>query len=292
MDIFAGLSPDETDTIEINNLKDHKKYQKKLKHKKERLNKCDCPIQKEKLIYEIKIIEVEIDEYLNRNKGIPVKKYKPKPEVKQEFVFNKKEIRNFNEKRKRENKEKAEAEWEERKEREEETCEHWDKWKRRSESWDNEERVRKVKRDEEYHKKYKQQQQQQQQEQQEQQGDQTRQQKRRQQRQQQKQEKQQRQQQRRREKRKDSEKNKSEEEVNKEPFDLKPFIKEFNMKLKDIPKDIMSLNHMFSLEDYKKLSRKYHPDKLSGKQDFMYILNGIRYHYVPNKQENDETWIK
>jgi hypothetical protein len=55
---------------------------------------------------------------------------------------------------------------------------------------------------------------------------------------------------------------------------------------------ISNLNHKFTIEDYKKLSRKYHPDKLSGKQDFMYILNGIRDHYVPNKQENDETWTK
>ena len=76
------------------------------------------------------------------------------------------------------------------------------------------------------------------------------------------------------------------------PFDLEPFIKEYNMKLKDVPKDIMNLNHKFTIEDYKKLSRKYHPDKLSGKQDYMYILNGIRDHYVKREVNHDETWTK
>ncbi|MEC7208489.1 MAG: hypothetical protein VXW11_05340, partial [Pseudomonadota bacterium] len=46
-----------------------------------------------KLFDEIRIIEVEIDEYLNRNKGVPVKKCKPKSEVKQEFVFDEAENR-------------------------------------------------------------------------------------------------------------------------------------------------------------------------------------------------------
>ncbi len=75
-------------------------------------------------------------------------------------------------------------------------------------------------------------------------------------------------------------------------FDLKPFIEEFNMKLKDVPKDIMNLNHKFTIEDYKQLSRKYHPDKLSGKHDFMYILNGIRDHYIKRDANHDETWTK
>jgi len=82
------------------------------------------------------------------------------------------------------------------------------------------------------------------------------------------------------------------EDDNKGPVDLKSFIEEFNMKLKDVPKDIMNLNHKFTIEDFKQLSRKYHPDKLSGKQDYMYILNEIRDHYIKRDVKHDETWTK
>jgi len=246
MNTFTGLKPEENDTIEINNPKDLKKYQKKLKYKKERLNKCDCPNQTEKLFDEIRIIEVEIDEYLNRNKGIPVKKCKPKPEVKQEFVFDKKvkeETRKFNEKRSREIKEKEESERKARKEEEEKNSKFWDEWENRFNAWDNEENARKAKREAAYQK-YKQQRQQQQQ------------------------------------------------EEYKKPFNLNEFIKECGLKLKDVPKDIKNLYYDFSMKKYKILSRNYHPDKSSSKQEYMIILNGIRDHHNPNNLENDETWIK
>ena len=166
MNTFTGLKPEENDTIEINNPKDLKKYQKKLKYKKERLNKCDCPNQTEKLFDEIRIIEVEIDEYLNRNKGVPVKKCKPKPEVKQEFVFDEAENRNFNEKRSREIREKEESERKAREQEREKNSKFWDEWKKRSESWDREENARKAKREADYQK-YKQQRQEQRNEQEE-----------------------------------------------------------------------------------------------------------------------------
>lgn len=243
MNTFTGLKPEENDTIEINNPKDLKKYQKKLKYKKERLNKCDCPNQTEKLFDEIRIIEVEIDEYLNRNKGVPVKKCKPKSEVKQEFVFDEAENSKFNEKRSREIKEKEESERKAREQERENNSKFWDEWKKRSESWDNEENARKAKREAAYQK-YKQQRQEQQQ------------------------------------------------EEYKNPFNLNEFIKECGLKLKDVPKDIKNLYYDFSMKKYKILSRNYHPDKLSGKQEYMIILNGIRDHHNPNNLGNDETWIK
>ena len=245
MNTFTGLKPEENDTIEINNPKDLKKYQKKLKYKKERLNKCDCPNQTEKLFDEIRIIEVEIDEYLNRNKGVPVKKCKPKPEVKQEFVFDEAENRNFNEKRSREIREKEESERKAREQEREKNSKFWDEWKKRSESWDREENARKAKREADYQK-YKQQRQEQ----------------------------------------------RNEQEEYKKPFNLNEFIKECGLKLKDVPKDIKNLYYDFSMKKYKILSRNYHPDKSSGKQEYMIILNGIRDHHNPNNLGNDETWIK
>ena len=240
MNTFTGLKPEEgenTDISEITNEKEKKKYAKKLRQKRERVEKCDCEKTKEKLSKEIRILEIEIEEYENRGKGISVKKDKPKPEVKEEFVFDEDEIRNYNEKRTRENRAKVKEEWEEKQKRKEEYSEHWKKWDQRSKSWDNEEN-----------------------------------------------------------KRKRSKKNykwlpDENKDDNKGPVDLKSFIEDFNMKLKDVPKDIMNLNHKFSLEDFKQLSRKYHPDK-SDKQEYMYILNKIRDHYIKREVKNDETWTK
>ena len=90
----------------------------------------------------------------------------------------------------------------------------------------------------------------------------------------------------------ESNKRKRKEEYEKESFNLNSFIKGCNMDLKDVPKDIINLYHNFSLEDYKKLSRNYHPDKGSGKQEYMQILNGIKDYHKPNNQGNDETWMK
>tara|TARA_B100000123_G_C25682666_1_gene407119 strand:- start:60 stop:947 length:888 start_codon:yes stop_codon:yes gene_type:complete len=295
MNPFTGLKPEEGDNIEINNPKECKRAEKKLKIINEKIEKCECEDRKEYLLTKKRILEILINEYENRDKGIPVKKDKPKNEVKEEFVFNKEEIDNYNEKRKRENKLKEEAECEERKEREEKSREYWGKWENIYNNWNNEEKARKLKRDEELHQKYKQQQQgkeqeqeQEQQEKQKEQEKQSRQQKRRQQRQQ---GKQQRKQEKQEKQQRSNKKNKREDNI-KSPVDLKPFIEEFNMKLKDVPNDIMNLNHNFTLEEYKKLSRTYHPDKLSGKQDFMYILNEIRDHYIKREVNHDETWTK
>jgi hypothetical protein len=237
MNTFTGLKPGEgenTDIPEITNEKQKKKYAKKLKQKRERVEKCDCEKTKEKLSEEIRIIQIEIEEYENRGKGIPAKKDKTKPKTAEGFVFDEAEIRKFNAKRKRENEEKAKKEWEEKKKREEEAREYWDNWDKRSKSWDNE---------------------------------------------------------RKRSKRNYKWIPDENEDDNKGPVDLKSFIEDFNMKLKDVPKDIMNLNHKFSLEDFKQLSRKYHPDK-SDKQEYMYILNKIRDHYIKREVKNDETWTK
>ena len=244
MNQFRGLSPEEgenTNISEITNEKEKKKYVKKLKQKRDRFEKCDCEKAKEKLSHEIRILEIEIGEYENRNK-VFTKKEKPKskPKVK-EFVFDEAEIRKYNEKRKRENEAKEKKECEEKRKRKEEYSEYWKKWDQRSKSWEREENKRQ-RSNEDYNKR--------------------------------------------------SYNWLPSQDDKKGVFNLKPFIEEYNMDLKDVPKDIMNLNQNFTIEDYKKLSRKYHPDKLSGKQDFMYILNGIRDHYVPNKQENDETWTK
>ena len=244
MNQFRGLSPEEgenTDIQEITNEKDKKKYVKKLRQKIERLQNCDCEKTKEKLSYEIRIIEIEIMEYENRNK-VFTKKEKPKSKPKEkEFVFDDDEIRKYNEKRKRENRAKAKEEYEEKQKRKEKYSEHWKKWEQRSKSWESEENKRKRSKENYNNRSY----------------------------------------------------NRLPDQGDKKKvFNLKPFIEEYNMEMKDVPKDIMNLNHKFTIEDYKKLSRKYHPDKLSGKQNFMYILNGIRDHYVPNKPGNDETWTK
>ena len=237
MNQFGGLSPEDSEISnipEITNEKEKKKYVKKQKQKKERFKKCEYQKTREKLSKEIRIIEIEIGEYDNRDK-VFTKKEKTKPKVK-EFVFDENEIRKFNEKRGRENQEEENKKAKDRKEEQEKSREHWDNWKKRYNAWDNEENSKQRSN-------------------------------------------------------RDYKWVRDEDDI-KLPFDLKPFIKEYNMELKDVPKDIMSLNHEFSLEDYKKLSRKYHPYKFSGKEDFMYILNGIRYHYVPNEQGNDETWTK
>ena len=287
MNTFTGLSPEEGDNIEINNPKECKRAEKKLKIINEKIEKCECEDRKKYLLNKKRILEILINEYENRDKGIPVKKPKhTETKVKEEFVFDKKEkeeIRNFNVKRKREKEQEAKDKAKARKEREEKFSEYWGKWEDRYNTWNNEEKVRKEKKDEEFYQKYKQQQQEQQEqkeqkEEQEEQGKQNRQQKRRQQRQQQKKEKQQ--------------SGKRKEDDNKGPVDLKSFIEDFNMKLKDVPKDIINLNHKFTIEDFKQLSRKYHPDKLSGKQDFMYILNEIRDHYIKRDIKHDETWTK
>uniref|UniRef100_A0A6C0FB45 J domain-containing protein n=1 Tax=viral metagenome TaxID=1070528 RepID=A0A6C0FB45_9ZZZZ len=240
MNQFRGLSPEESDNTEITDPKQYKRAEKKLRQKRERIDNCDCEKTKEKLSHEIRILEIEIGEYENRNKVFTKKeKTKSKPKVK-EFVFDDDEIRKYNEKRKRENEEKAKKEYEERQKRKEKSSEHWKKWDQRSKSWEKEENSRG----------------------------------------------------RSKQNYKWLPGQDEGEDDNKGVFDLKPFIEEYNMKLKDVPKDIMNLNHKFSLEDYKKLSRKYHPDKLSGKQDFMYILNGIRDHYIKREVKNDETWTK
>ena len=72
-------------------------------------------------------------------------------------------------------------------------------------TWNNEEKVRKEKKDEEFYQRYKQKQ--------------------------------------------ESNKRKRKEE---ETFNLNEFIKECNMDLKDVPKDIINLHSNFTLEDYKK----------------------------------------
>jgi len=235
MNTFTGLKPEEgenTDIPEITNEKQKKKYSKKLRQKRERVEKCDCEKTKEKLSEEIRIIQIEIEEYENRGKGISVKKGKPKPKTAKDFVFDEDEIRKFNAKRKRENEEEARKEKEERQKRKEKYSEHWKKWDQGTkQNYNNRSYNRLPDKDEG-------------------------------------------------------------EDDNKGGFNLKPFIEEYNMKLKDVPKDIMNLNHNFTIEDFKQLSRKYHPDKLSGKQDFMYILNGIRDHYIKREVNHDETWTK
>ena len=242
MNQFRGLSPEEgenTDIQEITNEKEKKKYVKKLRQKIERLQNCDCEKTKEKLSHEIRIIEIEIMEYENRNK-VFTKKEKPKSKPK-EKEFDEDEIRKYNEKRKRENRAKAKEEYEEKQKRKEKYSEHWKKWEQRSKSWESEENKRKRSKENYNNRSY----------------------------------------------------NRLPDQGDKKKvFDLKPFIEEYNMEMKDVPKDIMNLNHKFTIEDYKKLSRKYHPDKLSGKQDFMYILNGIRDHYVKREVNHDETWTK
>ncbi len=248
MNQFRGLSPEEgenTNIPEITNEKDKKKYAKKLRQKRERLQNCDCEKAKEKLSHEIRILEIEISEYENRNKVFtkkekPKSKPKSKPKVK-EFIFDEDEIRKYNEKRKRENRAKAKKEKEEKQKRKEKYDGHWNKWDQRSKSWEREENKRqRSKKD--YNKR--------------------------------------------------SYNWLPDQDDKKRLFDLKPFIEDYNMEMKDVPKDIINLNHKFTIEDYKKLSRKYHPDKLSGKQDFMYILNGIRDHYVKREVNHDETWTK
>jgi len=249
MNTFRGLKPEEgenTDIPEITNEKMKKKYVKKVRQKNARLKKCDCEKTKEKLSEEIRIIQIEIDEYENKGEGIPTKKPKHESKVKEKFVFDKEEIRNFNEKRQRENEEEAKDKEEARKEREEKSREYWDKWERRSEYWKREENERREKQRENNKRKWKE----------------------------------------------DNKQDDDKEEYEKESFNLNSFIKGCNMDLKDVPKDIINLYHNFSLEDYKKLSRNYHPDKLSGKQEYMYILNGIKDYHKPNNQGNDETWMK
>jgi hypothetical protein len=242
MNQFRGLSPEDTENTEITDPKQCKRVEKKRRQKRERLKKCECEKTKEKLSEEIRIIEIEIGAYENRDKGIPAKKEKPKLKPKaKEFIFDEDEIRKYNEKRKRENEEKAKKEKEEKRKRKEKYDEHWNKWDQRSKSWDNEENNRQ-RTNQNYNKR--------------------------------------------------SYNRLPDQGDKKKTFNLKPFIEEYNMKLKDVPKDIMNLNHKFTIEDYKKLSRKYHPDKLSGKQDFMYILNGIRDHYIKREVKHDETWTK
>ena len=216
MNPFTGLKPEEGDNIEINNPKECKRAEKRLRQKRGRFEKCNCEKTKGKLFHEIQILEIEIREYNNRDKGVPVKKNKPKSKTKtKEFKFDEDEIRKYNEKRKRENEEKAKKEREERRKRKEKYSENWKKWDQKSKSMGKD-----------------------------------------------------------------------------EDDNVKKFIKGYDMKMKDVPKEIKNLIYKFSLEDYKKLSRKYHPDKLSGKQEFMYILNGIRDHYIKREVNHDETWTK
>lgn len=228
MSSFDRLPNQEDDGITINNEKDCKKYLKKLNHKKRRLDKCDNE-EKDKLSQEIRIIEIELNEYQNKNKVFAKKKNKETP--KKEFSFDEEEIRKFNEKRKRENKEKKEAKAKAKAEEEKTNSKFWNDWSERYTSWDNEEQYKSRKKEEEYQKWYEQQ-----------------------------------------EPKRRGEK--------KDIYDLKPFIKEYQMKIKDVPKDIISLNHNFNIKDYKNLSRNYHPDKLSGKSEYMYILNAIKDHYI------------